>query len=188
MHEHKSSVISRCELLRNRRKTTSVFAFSRRTPTRSPEYRGEEAILFRPSLGRFLAATVVCWLAAAGGTQTATAGEALRDPTLVQRENAKPGATDWQLTRVRLDKIDGFRCPWIEGYCSKQSVQAGESLDIMVSTDPPVKFKIEIFRTGYYGGRGARLMTTLGPSQGAAQPIPPRSSSPARAAGSCCGC
>ena len=50
---------------------------------------------------------------------------------------------------------------------------AGETLDIMVSTDPPAKFRIEIFRTGYYGGRGARLMTTLGPFQGTAQPIPP---------------
>jgi hypothetical protein len=52
-------------------------------------------------------------------------------------------------------------------------VLAGEPLDIMVSTDPPEKFKIEIFRTGYYGGRGARLMKTLGPLQGTAQPIPP---------------
>ena len=53
-------------------------------------------------------------------------------------------------------RVDGnnFRSPWIEGYCSKQSVLAGETLDIMVSTDPPVPFRIEIFRTGYYGGRG----------------------------------
>ena len=58
------------------------------------------------------------------------------------------------LTRVRPDK-DGFRSPWIEGYCSKQSVQAGETIDIMVSTDPPRRFSIEIFRMGYYGGRGA---------------------------------
>ncbi len=91
----------------------------------------------------------------------------------IQVENRKPGATDWQLTRVRLDKADGMRSPFVEGYCSKQSVLAGEPIDIMVSTDPPVKFKIEIFRTGYYGGKGARLMKTLGPLQGAAQPIPP---------------
>ena len=74
----------------------------------------------------------------------------------IQVENRKPGATDWQLTRVRLDKADGMRSPFVEGYCSKQSVLAGEPIDIMVSTDPPVKFKIEIFRTGYYGGKGAR--------------------------------
>jgi hypothetical protein len=90
----------------------------------------------------------------------------------IQKENAKPGSTDWQLTRVRLDRTDGYRSPGIEGYCSKQSVAAGEPIEIKVSTDPPAKFKIEIFRTGYYGGRGARLMTTLGPFQGKHQPIP----------------
>jgi len=84
----------------------------------------------------------------------------------IVEENQKPGATDWQLTRVRLDKTGGFRSPWIEGYCSRQSVAAGDTIDIMVSTDPPRPFKIEIFRTGYYQGRGARLMTTLGPFEG----------------------
>ena len=102
----------------------------------------------------------------------AEASSAAAQATLIRDENAKPGALDWQLTRVRLDG-NNFRSPWIEGYCSKQSVLAGETLDIMVSTDPPVPFRIEIFRTGYYGGRGARLMTTLGPLQGTAQPVPP---------------
>jgi hypothetical protein len=90
---------------------------------------------------------------------------------LIREENKKPGALDWQLTRVRVDK-DGFRSPWIEGYCSKQSVKAGESIDLLISTDPPRRFKVEVFRMGHYGGRGARLMTTLGPFQGKAQPTP----------------
>jgi len=30
-------------------------------------------------------------------------------------ENRKPGSTDWQLTRVRLDHQNGYRSPWIEG-------------------------------------------------------------------------
>ena len=93
-------------------------------------------------------------------------------PNLIQQENAREGATDWQLTRVRVDKTDGCRCLAIEGYCSKQSVAAGEKLQIMVSTEPAAKFQIEIFRTGYYGGRGARLMTTLGPFEGKPQPMP----------------
>lgn len=102
----------------------------------------------------------------------ARAADPKRDPTLIRRENARAGATDWQLTRVRLDGLGGFRSPWIEGYCSKQSLKAGESLDIMVSTDPSSRFEIEIFRMGYYGGRGARLMTKLGPFEGKAQPTP----------------
>ncbi|WP_390836045.1 N,N-dimethylformamidase beta subunit family domain-containing protein [Tautonia plasticadhaerens] len=91
--------------------------------------------------------------------------------SVITEENARPGAVDWQLTRVRPD-ADGFRSPWIEGYCSKQSVAAGESIDLMVSTDPPRPFTVEVFRMGYYGGLGARLMTTMGPLPGETQPVP----------------
>ena len=89
----------------------------------------------------------------------------------IQEENARPGALDWQLTRVRMDG-SGFRTPFIEGYCSKQSVKAGETLEILVSTQPAARFKIEIFRTGYYGGRGARLMREIGPIEGELQETP----------------
>lgn len=92
---------------------------------------------------------------------------------LIQEENRKTGSLDWQLTRVKLDQANGFRSPLIEGYCSHQSVKTGDTLQIMVSTTPAARFKIEVFRTGYYGGRGARLMTSLGPFQGTSQPIPP---------------
>lgn len=91
---------------------------------------------------------------------------------LIQQENARPGSDDWQLTRMKLDG-SGYRSPAIEGYCSRQSVKAGETLDFFVSTKPAARFKIEIFRTGYYGGKGARLMTELGPFEGHEQPTPP---------------
>jgi hypothetical protein len=42
----------------------------------------------------------------------------------------------------------------------------------MVSTNPPRKFMLEIFRTGYYNGRGARLMRTVGPLAGRTQTDP----------------
>ena len=91
---------------------------------------------------------------------------------LIQEENLQQGSTDWQLTRIRLDKNDGFRSPSIEGYCSRQSLKAGETLDIFVSSRPASRFKLEIFRTGYYQGRGARLMATLGPFEGKEQHVP----------------
>ena len=111
----------------------------------------------------------VASLGAAAGTATAAT------PSLIQQENQRVGADDWQLTRVRVDLRSGrkdFRAFYVEGYCSKQSVAAGESIDIMVSTNPPSRFTLEVFRTGYYGGRGARLMTKLGPFTGKTQPDP----------------
>ena len=107
---------------------------------------------------------------------------AARQPSLIRDENAKPGSSDWQLTRVRVNRGQGpatasgpgtaIRSPLIEGYCSHQSVRAGDRLDLMVSTNPPVPFTVEIFRTGYYGGKGARAMTTLGPFPGITQAPP----------------
>lgn len=86
-------------------------------------------------------------------------------------ENQRAGAVDWQLTRVRI--VDpGCRTPEIEGYCSRQSVAAGDTLDIMVSTNPPRDFRLEFFRTGYYSGRGARLMKSIDRVPGSTQPTP----------------
>jgi hypothetical protein len=125
--------------------------------------------LFRAVGG--IAALGARWFA--GDMRASAAAPATNEPSsgLIADENRKPGATDWQLTRVRVDGSQ-YRSPWIEGYCSKQSVQAGESIDIMVSANPPRPVSIEIFRMGYYGGRGARLMTKLGPFQCQTQPTP----------------
>ncbi len=90
----------------------------------------------------------------------------------IVRENSHEGSLDWQLTRVRPDAPGGVRCSLIEGYCGRQSVRAGESIDLFVSTNPPQDYVIEIFRTGYYGGRGARLMKRIGPLKGTTQPTP----------------
>jgi hypothetical protein len=104
--------------------------------------------------------------------QSSASGARPRRSSLIELENAKPGH-DWQLTRVRLDKdVRGYRSPWIEGFCSHQSVAAGDALDIMVSTEPARKFTLEVFRFGYYGGRGARLVASYGPLEGQAQPMP----------------
>lgn len=109
---------------------------------------------------------------------TMTGGEVLSaaspeaKPSLIEKENAKRGSLDWQLTYVRLDSPKSLRCSAIEGYCLHQSVAVGDKLEIMVSTNPPGRFRIEIFRMGYYGGRGARKMAEIGPLDGKAQPVP----------------
>jgi hypothetical protein len=91
---------------------------------------------------------------------------------LIRRENARPGTTAWQLTKVRTNTGRGFRTSLIEGYCSQQSVEAGQTLRIHASTEPARRFTIDVFRMGYYGGAGARRMTVLGPFPGKPQPLP----------------
>jgi len=92
---------------------------------------------------------------------------------LIQIENAKPGTRDWLLTNTYIDPDTWWRSPRIEGYCSEPSVRAGDTLKIMVSTNPVSEFSLEIFRTGYYGGDGARSMMRFDSLQGKIQPDPP---------------
>jgi hypothetical protein len=110
--------------------------------------------------------------AAASTADVARAQSNVNRSETVARENLRPGSTDWQLTRVWPNASE-YRTSLIEGYCSHQSIAAGDTLEVFVSTDPASQFKLEIFRMGYYGGAGARLMSTHGPVRGTTQPVPP---------------
>jgi hypothetical protein len=103
----------------------------------------------------------------------AVAAPAPRRPDLIRAENEKPGTTDWMLTNTRVDPKTKYRCPWVEGYCSRTSVRAGDELAVMVSTNPPSPFVLDVYRLGYYGGKGGRHVQRLGPFQGQVQPDPP---------------
>ena len=79
-------------------------------------------------------------------------------------ENNLPGAEDWMLTRPALGRE-------IEGYASVCSVSRGQTLDLYVNTAAP-SYTIEIFRMGWYGGRGARRIYGPITARGLRQPIP----------------
>ena len=97
----------------------------------------------------------------------------------IREENSKKGTRDWRLTKTKtvpgkINKIlDNGRSKAIEGYCNANSLRAGEKLKIMVSANPASAFKLEIFRTGYYGGTGARLMKSFDSLKAGTQPDPP---------------
>lgn len=92
---------------------------------------------------------------------------------VIRRENQRPGTRDWLLTKTQIDPKTKYRCPWIEGYCSRTSVRASDSLDIFVSTNPESEFTLDVYRMGFYGGNGGREVLRLGPFQGRVQPDPP---------------
>jgi len=96
-----------------------------------------------------------------------------RRPEAVRRENDRLGTRDWLLEKTGVDPASKFRCPWIEGYCSRTSVRPGETISFHVSTNPASPFTLDLFRTGYYGGMGGRWLKRLGPFQGQVQPEPP---------------
>src|SRR5688572_7258070 len=81
---------------------------------------------------------------ALAGDARAREGEAPAEPRrtsttatgTIQAENARPGASDWQLTYTRIDPATKYRCPWIEGYVSHASAKAGDDVQLFVSTRP----------------------------------------------------
>jgi len=107
------------------------------------------------------------------GLGPASAADAPKQSTLVREENAKPGTRDWMLKGPGIDPKTNYRCPWIEGYCSKTSVRAGEKISFHVKTDPAQRFTIDLYRLGYYGGKGGRFLRRLGPLAGVVHDDPP---------------
>jgi hypothetical protein len=68
--------------------------------------------------------------------------------------------------------IRGLRSSAVEGFASRTSVAPGESLDFRISTNRDIRVVIDIYRMGYYAGRGGRHLVRLGPFSCAPQPAP----------------
>ncbi len=77
-------------------------------------------------------------------------------------ENALPGSPDWPITKRQND---------IEGFASETSVAAGDELVFSINTRAPM-FDLLIYRAGYYGGVGARLIEEVRGLKGTQQPAP----------------
>jgi uncharacterized protein (TIGR03437 family) len=88
-------------------------------------------------------------------------------PNAIQIENSLPGTSDWKLTFPAYREI--------EGYASLTSVAAGQQISFFVNTADPT-YRLEIFRTGWYGGAGGRQMSWQGQnsitSPSVQQPMP----------------
>jgi hypothetical protein len=74
-------------------------------------------------------------------------------PNPIQQENALPGSDGW------LHDAPDNRA--IEGYTSEVSVVPGDTIHFHVSTTPDASYRIVVYRLGWYGGVGARLVGCL---------------------------
>jgi len=117
-----------------------------------------------------LAAALLVLLGLGAGTSTqaaATAAGAAANP--IQRENALPGTPGWRLPRATPGAIDG--------YALQVSVVPGNELDLHVSTGPAARYRVEVYRIGWYAGAGARRVACSpgcgSDEPGTARPVPP---------------
>jgi cellulose synthase/poly-beta-1,6-N-acetylglucosamine synthase-like glycosyltransferase len=98
------------------------------------------------------------------GLSPSLVGGVDRLPTTIALENQRPGTADWTLKKPALHRE-------IEGYASATSVDQGESIRIYVNTVAPA-YRLSIYRMGWYGGLGARLVSGPMNYEGYQQPAP----------------
>lgn len=92
-----------------------------------------------------------------------------QNPNPIYLENQKPGTTNWKITNQATTEISG--------YAAATSVNKGGELEIKVSVGQPgekekpagEKFTIDVYRLGYYGGTGGRLIFSSGEIDGVTQ-------------------
>ena len=86
----------------------------------------------------------------------------------IEAENCQTGVpnTQWDLNS------NGAGDPTIQGFATDISVNVGQTISFKISTDAS-HYTIDIYRLGYYGGMGARLIASLQPSAKLPQTQPP---------------
>ena len=96
--------------------------------------------------------------------------QAADNPIVV--ENRLPGTDAWLIPDVGYLLADDT-ANQIKGYVSSSSVNKGSPLTFYVTTNPAQNFAIDVYRMGWYGGLGGRLMQHVGPLAGVSQPTCP---------------
>ena len=101
-------------------------------------------------------ALVLLGVAGFGLRALPAAAQCAAAPNPIVCENALPGTTTWQLD----GPISSDTNEEIQGYASATSVDTGDTIDFHVTVDGGASWRIEIYRMGWYGGAGGRLMQT----------------------------
>jgi hypothetical protein len=107
-------------------------------------------------------AAIVTATASGIGNTTFTAKAAPANSNAIYIENQNPGTTNWKITNYAYNEI--------VGYTAATSVNKGGSLDIKVSLAELGTYTIDVYRLGYYGGAGGRLILSSGSLNGITQP------------------
>src|SRR5438046_929280 len=84
-------------------------------------------------------------------------------------ENQQPGSGNWRMWLHNIPPADDVN-KQIKGYASATSVNKGESITFYVTVNPAQQYTMDVYCMGWYQGLGGRLMQSIGPLQGVAQP------------------
>ena len=92
----------------------------------------------------------------------------------IAQENQLPGTPESQW------RVQGSGDPTLQGFSTDMSVNQGQSISFKINDTANVPYHLDILRMGYYGGNGARLVSTIQSSQTVDQVQPAPLTDPTR--------
>ena len=107
--------------------------------------------------------------AASSPTQAPASGAARAADNPIVRENKLPGTDRWAIPWDGYTVADDIGLQ-VKGYFSQVSVTAGGSISLRVVTTPVSSFSVDVYRLGWYGGLGGRLVQHIDSVAGRKQP------------------
>ena len=93
----------------------------------------------------------------------------LAAPNPIVAENQNTGTTAWRINYDIGDAADDVNGQ-IKGYASTTSLNKGDSVNFYISVNPTQTYTIDVYRLGWYNGKGGRLLKHVGPLLGHKQP------------------
>jgi hypothetical protein len=85
-----------------------------------------------------------------------SAGTTITAQNAIVLENQKTGTTDWQIGGTNLANNNE-----IAGYGNASSINKGQALNLKISLAQAGKYNLDVYRLGYYGGAGGRLVSSV---------------------------
>jgi hypothetical protein len=103
------------------------------------------------AIGAMVVAVVLggCGGSSTGATSSAASAASSTAANAVQRENSRPGTPGWE--------IPAGAGTVITGYASETSVAPGQSFHLHVAAPPGSRYRVLVYRLGWYRGVGGRL-------------------------------
>jgi Domain of unknown function (DUF4347)/Domain of unknown function (DUF4082) len=93
-----------------------------------------------------------------------SAGTTITAQNAIVLENQKTGTTDWQIGGTNLANNNE-----IAGYGNASSINKGQALNLKISLAQAGKYNLDVYRLGYYGGAGGRLVSSVAGLNGVTQ-------------------
>ncbi len=96
----------------------------------------------------------------------ASTGVSIAAQNAIVLENQKAGTTAWEIPNTNLANTQ------IVGYADATSINKGQAINFKVSLEQAGQYQIDVYRLGYYGGAGGRLINSTTGLNGVIQASP----------------